>query len=157
MFYFGAAGGGVWRTKTGGREWENISDGFFGGSIGAVSVAPSDHNVIYVGGGEETVRGNVSSGSGMWKSVDAGKTWSSIGLEKSRHIPRVRIDPTNSDIVYAAVLGDLYKPTADRGVYKSIDGGKTWKKVLFANENAGAIDLILILITPVFYMPLPGI
>ena len=142
LFYFGAAGGGVWRTKTGGREWENISDGFFGGSIGAVSVAPSDHNVIYVGGGEETVRGNVSSGSGMWKSVDAGKTWSSIGLEKSRHIPRVRIDPTNSDIVYAAVLGDLYKPTADRGVYKSIDGGKTWKKVLFANENAGAIDLI---------------
>ena len=143
LFYFGATGGGVWRSTTGGREWENISDGYFGGSIGAVSVAPSDHNIIYVGGGEETVRGNVSSGSGMWKSVDAGKTWKQIGLEKSRHIPRVRIDPKNPDIVYAAVLGDIYKPGEDRGVYKSIDGGATWKKVLFANENAGAVDLTI--------------
>lgn len=143
LFYFGATGGGVWRTQDGGNTWENISDGYFGGSIGAVSVAPSDHNVIYVGGGEKTVRGNVSSGSGMWKSVDAGKTWKSIGLLNSRHIPRIKVDPKNADIVYAAVLGNIYKPTADRGVYKSTDGGNNWRKVLFANEDAGAVDLII--------------
>lgn len=143
LFYFGATGGGVWRTTTGGRECENISDGYFGGSIGAVAVAPSDHNVIYVGGGEKTVRGNVSSGSGMWKSVDAGKTWNNIGLEQSRHISRIRIDPNNPDIVYAAVMGDLYKPTQERGIYKSTDGGASWERILFSNENAGAVDLIL--------------
>lgn len=141
LFYFGATGGGVWKTENGGREWENISDGFFGGSIGAVEVAPSDHNVIYVGGGEKTLRGNVSSGYGIWKTVDAGKTWEKAGLEKSRHIPRIRIHPTNPDIVFAAVLGNIYKPTEDRGVYKSVDGGKTWKKTLFANADAGAVDL----------------
>lgn len=141
LFYFGATGGGVWRTTNGGREWENISDGYFGGSIGAVEVAPSDHNTIYVGGGEETLRGNVSSGYGAYKSIDAGKTWEHIGLDNSRHIPRMRVHPTNPDIVYAAVLGDIYKPTEERGVYKSIDGGKNWKRVLFANENAGAVDL----------------
>ncbi len=143
LFYFGATGGGVWKTQDGGITWTNISDGFFGGSIGAVSVAPSDHNVIYVGGGEVTVRGNVSSGSGMWKSEDAGKSWKQIGLTSSRHIPRIRIHPNNSDIVYAAVLGDIYKPSPDRGVYKSTDGGDTWRKVLFANDDAGAVDLII--------------
>uniref|UniRef100_UPI0035634FB3 WD40/YVTN/BNR-like repeat-containing protein n=1 Tax=Muriicola sp. TaxID=2020856 RepID=UPI0035634FB3 len=126
LFYFGATGGGVWKTTDGGRTWENISDGFFGGSIGAVEVAKSDPNVIYVGGGEKTLRGNVSSGYGVWKSVDAGKTWRSVGLEKSRHVPRIRIHPDNPDIVYAAVLGDIYKPSQDRGVYKSTDGGTTW-------------------------------
>ncbi|MAO08756.1 MAG: glycosyl hydrolase [Alteromonas sp.] len=143
LFYFGATGGGVWRTQNGGRTWENISDGYFGGSIGAIEVAGDDHNVIYVGGGEQTVRGNVSSGFGMWKSMDAGKTWTSAGLEKSRHIPRIATHPRNHEIVYAAVLGDLYKPTQERGVYKSVDGGKTWKRILFANENAGAVDLTL--------------
>lgn len=143
LFYFGATGGGVWRTKDGGQTWENISDGFFGGSIGAVEVAQSDPNVIYVGGGEKTLRGNVSSGYGMWKSVDAGKSWTAVGLEKSRHIPRIRVHPTNSDVVYAAVLGNIYKPTADRGVYKSTDGGQTWQKKLFVNEDAGIVDLIL--------------
>lgn len=141
LFYFGATGGGVWRTQDGGRSWENISDGFFGGSIGAVEVAQSDHNVIYVGGGEQTVRGNVSSGYGVWKSEDAGKTWTSAGLEQSRHIPRIRIHPTNPDVVFAAVLGNIYKPTQERGVYKSTDGGKSWRKVLFANDLAGAVDL----------------
>ncbi|MEZ4796892.1 MAG: glycosyl hydrolase [Flavobacteriaceae bacterium] len=141
LFYFGATGGGIWKTIDGGRTWENISDGYFGGSIGAISVSKSDPNVIYVGGGEKTVRGNVSSGYGMWKSEDAGKTWTSLGLEKSRHIPRIAIHPTDHNIVYAGVLGNLYKPTQERGVYKSTDGGKTWKKTLFANENAGVVDL----------------
>ena len=141
LYYFGATGGGVWKTTDAGNTYTNISDGFFGGSVGAVAVSESDNNVIYVGNGEKTVRGNVSSGDGMWKSVDAGKTWQHIGLEKSRHIPRVKIHPKNPEIVLAAVLGDLYKSDNERGVYKTIDGGKTWRKVLFANENAGAIDL----------------
>lgn len=143
LFYMGAAGGGVWRSNDAGTSWENISDGFFGGSVGAVAVAPSDPNTIYVGGGEVTLRGNVSSGYGMFKSEDAGKTWAASGLPDSRHIPRVRIDPKNPDIVYAAVLGNIYKPTQDRGVYKSTNGGKTWRKTLFANADAGAVDLII--------------
>ena len=143
LFYFGATGGGVWRTQDGGRSWKNISDGFFGGSVGSIEVAQSDPNVIYVGGGETTVRGNVSSGYGVWKSVDAGKTWQESGLKNSRHIPRMAIHPTDHNTVYAAVLGNIYKPTSDRGVYKSTDGGKTWKKILFVNENAGAVDLRL--------------
>ncbi|MDG5490660.1 glycosyl hydrolase [Psychroserpens sp. SPM9] len=143
LYYFGATGGGIWKTQDGGRSWDNISDGFFGGSIGAITVSKSDPNVMYVGGGEKTVRGNVSSGYGIWKSVDAGKTWTSSGLKNSRHVPRIAVDPTNHNIVYAAVLGNIYKPTADRGVYKSIDGGKTWKKTLFANEQAGVVDLLI--------------
>ena len=141
LFYFGAAGGGVWKTLDGGRTWDNISDGYFGGSIGAVEVAKSDPNVIYVGGGEKTLRGNVSSGYGVWKTEDGGKTWASAGLEKSRHVPRLRVHPTDYNTVYAAVLGDIYKPTKERGVYKSTDGGENWKQVLFVNEQAGAVDL----------------
>ncbi|WP_299548040.1 glycosyl hydrolase [Seonamhaeicola sp.] len=143
LYYFGATGGGIWKTTNGGREWENISDGFFGGSIGAISVSKSDPNVMYVGGGEKTVRGNVSSGYGIWKSVDAGKTWKASGLKNSRHVPRIAIHPTNPDIVYAGVLGNIYKPTQDRGVYKSVDGGETWEKILFSNEHAGVVDLIM--------------
>ncbi len=143
LFYMGAAGGGVWKTTDAGNTWKNISDGFFGGSIGAVAVSEWDNNVIYAGGGEVTVRGNVSSGNGMWKSVDAGKTWKFTGLKNSRHIPRIRIHPKNPDMVYAAVLGDLYKSSEERGVYKSTDGGKNWRKVLFANADAGAVDLIM--------------
>jgi photosystem II stability/assembly factor-like uncharacterized protein len=143
LFYFGATGGGVWRTQDGGRNWENISDGFFGGSIGSIDVADSDPNVIYVGGGETTVRGNVSSGYGVWKSEDAGKTWTESGLKTSRHIPRLAVHPTDHNTVYAAVLGNIYKPTSERGVYKTTDGGKTWNKILFVNEDAGAVDLIL--------------
>ena len=141
LFYMGATGGGVWRTKDGGSTWENISDGFFGGSIGAIAVSEYDNNVIYVGGGEVTIRGNVSSGYGMWKSEDAGQTWTSIGLPNSRHIPRIRIHPKNPDLVYAAVLGDLFKSSDERGVYRSKDGGKTWEKILFANAGAGDVDL----------------
>ncbi|MEX0274451.1 MAG: WD40/YVTN/BNR-like repeat-containing protein, partial [Flavobacteriaceae bacterium] len=111
LFYFGATGGGVWKTTNGGRSWKNISDGYFGGSIGAVEVAKSDPNVIYVGGGEKTLRGNVSSGYGIWKTEDGGKTWQKAGLEKSRHVPRIRVHPTDYNTVYAAVLGNIYRPT----------------------------------------------
>ncbi|WP_299337937.1 glycosyl hydrolase [uncultured Psychroserpens sp.] len=143
LYYFGSTGGGIWKTLDGGRSWDNISDGFFGGSIGAITVSKSDPNVMYVGGGEKTVRGNVSSGYGIWKSVDAGKTWMSAGLKNSRHVPRIAVDPTDHNIVYAGVLGNIYKPTQERGVYKSTDGGKTWKKTLFSNEHAGVVDLII--------------
>jgi photosystem II stability/assembly factor-like uncharacterized protein len=143
LFYMGATGGGVWKTTDAGNTWQNISDGFFGGSVGAVAVAESDNNVIYVGMGEKTVRGNVSSGDGIWKSENAGKTWKHIGLKNSRHIPRMRIHPKNADIVFAGVMGDLYKPTEERGIYKSIDGGENWKKVLFSDENSGVVDLII--------------
>lgn len=141
LYYFGGTGGGVWKTEDSGKTYENISDGYFGGSIGSIAIAPSDSNVIYVGGGEVTVRGNVSSGNGVWKSIDAGKTWTFSGLPKSRHIPRIVIDSNNPDIVYAAVLGNIYRPTKERGVYKSVNGGKTWKKVLFVNEQAGAVEI----------------
>jgi photosystem II stability/assembly factor-like uncharacterized protein len=141
LYYMGAAGGGVWKTEDAGATWSNISDGFFGGSIGAIAVAPSNKNVIYVGGGEVTVRGNVSHGSGMWKSVDAGKSWESIGLTDSQHIPRLRVHPTDPNTVFAAVLGHLYGSNQERGVFKSTDGGKSWNKVLFANEDAGAVDI----------------
>lgn len=143
LYYMGAAGGGVWKTDDAGSTWKNISDGFFGGSIGAIAVAPSDPNILYVGGGEVSVRGNVSHGYGMWKSYDAGKTWTNIGLNDSRRIPRIRIDPHDPNIVYAAVLGHLFGPNQERGVYKSTDGGQNWKRVLFANEDAGAVDLAI--------------
>ena len=142
-FYFGATGGGVWKTTDGGARWTNVSDGFFGGSIGAVAVSEWDPNVIYVGTGEKTVRGNVSHGDGMWKSTDAGRTWTHIGLDDSRHIARVRIHPTNPDRVYAAVMGHLFGPNAQRGVYRSRDGGASWERILFVNEQAGAVDLAM--------------
>ncbi len=140
-FYMGAAGGGVWKTTDGGRHWKPISDGFFGGTVGDIAVAASDPNVIYVGGGEQTLRGNVSYGYGMWRSVDAGKTWTSLGLPDSRHVGRIRVHPANPDLVYVAVIGDLYKPTEQRGVYRSKDGGKNWERILFASADAGAVDL----------------
>jgi photosystem II stability/assembly factor-like uncharacterized protein len=143
QFYFGATGGGVWKTMDGGATWDNVSDGFLGGSIGAVEVCAADRNVLYVGGGEVTVRGNVSHGSGMWKSTDAGKTWKAIGLEDTYHIPRVRTHPRNPDLVYVAALGHLHGPNKQRGVFRSKDGGKTWENILFVNEEIGAVDLIL--------------
>jgi photosystem II stability/assembly factor-like uncharacterized protein len=143
LFYFGSTGGGIWKTLDGGRSWENISDGFFGGSVGAIAVSESDNNVIVVGGGEKTVRGNVSFGYGVWITQDGGKTWEQKGLRNVRHISRIRIDPNDHNIIYAAVMGDLYKDTQERGVYKSTDGGDTWNKVLYANSRSGAVDLII--------------
>ena len=142
-YYFASTGGGVWKSDDGGSKWRNISDGYFGGSVGAVAVAESDPNVVYAGLGEKTVRGNVSSNFGVWKSTDAGKTWSFIGLEDTRHIGRIRVHPTDPDIVYVAAMGDLWQSSEARGVYKSTDGGETWNKILFANEDAGAVDLVL--------------
>ncbi|MDZ7651042.1 MAG: hypothetical protein U5K54_30085 [Cytophagales bacterium] len=124
-------------------SWTNISDGYFGSSIGAIAVSEWDNNVIYVGQGEVTVRGNVSYGHGIYKSTDAGKTWTTCGLKDSKHVPRIRIHPKNPDLVYAAVLGDLFKSSEERGVYRSEDGGKNWKRVLFANADAGAVDLCM--------------
>lgn len=141
LYYFGATGGGVWKSTNASGTWKNISDGFFGGAIGSIAVSAFDPNIIYVGTGEETVRGNVSSGNGMWKSEDAGKTWQHVGLEDSRHITRIAIDPRNPDVVYAACLGHLYGPNDQRGVYKTTDGGKTWNRILFVSKEAGAVDL----------------
>ncbi|SMB98672.1 glycosyl hydrolase BNR repeat-containing protein [Hymenobacter roseosalivarius DSM 11622] len=143
LYYMGTAGGGVWRTTDGGGTWDNISDRYFGGSVGAVAVSESDPNVLYAGEGEQTVRGNVSSGFGVWKSQDAGQTWVNVGLKDSRHIGRIRIHPKNPDLVYVAAMGDLYAPSEMRGVYRSKDGGKNWERVLFANKDAGAVDLLL--------------
>lgn len=143
VYYMGSTGGGVWKTTNAGNTWKNISDGFFGGSIGAVAVSESDPNVIYVGGGEETVRGNTSFGYGVWKSEDAGTSWKSIGLDKTRFTGRIRIHPTNPDVVYVASMGNIFAPHPDRGVFKSVDGGKNWKKVLFVNDTVGAVDLCL--------------
>lgn len=143
LFYFGATGGGIWRSVDSGNSWTNISDGFFGGSIGSVTVAESDPNVIFVGGGECTVRGNVSFGDGIWKSTDAGDHWKHMGLESSRHIPRIRIHPNDPNIVLAAVLGDLYKDSEERGIYRTEDGGENWEKTLFVNDSTGFIDLVM--------------
>ena len=143
LYYMGTAGGGVWKTEDAGNTWECISDGYFGGSIGSVSVSESDPNIIYVGEGEQTLRGNVSSGKGAWKSTDAGKSWSFIGLNNTEHISRIRIHPKNPDIVYFAALGNLWKPNKERGLYKSIDGGKSWKKILYVSDKAGVGDIVL--------------
>ena len=142
-YIIGTAGGGVWKTSDGGNTWSCISDGYFGGSIGAVAMAPSDDNVLYVGEGEQTLRGNVSSGNGLWKSTDGGVTWNHIGLKGTEHIARISVHPTNPDIVYVAAIGNLWKPNNERGIYKTIDGGKNWTKVLFESDKAGGGDLIL--------------
>ena len=144
LFYMGATGGGVWKTTDGGASWKNISDGYFGGTIGSVAVAPSNESILYVGEGENTVRGNVSEGlQGMWKSMDGGKTWKNIGLKEGRHITKIIVHPTDPDKVWVAVLGHLFGPHEERGIFKTTDGGKTWKKVLYANNQSGASDLAM--------------
>lgn len=141
-FYMGSTGGGIWKTTDAGRNFVNVSDGFFSvGSIGAVIVAPSDPKVIYVGTGSSKIRSNVSIGKGMYKSTDAGKTWSFIGLADAGQIATVRVDPSNPDVVYVAAQGNPFRANAERGVYKSVDGGKTWKQILHISDTAGATDL----------------
>ena len=143
-FYFGACSGGVWKTTDGGLYWENISDGFFNtGAVGAIAVSESDPNVIYAGTGEACIRGNVSHGDGVYKSADAGKTWKHVGLSDTRHIARVRIHPTNPDLVYVAALGHAFGANDERGVFRSSDGGATWEKVLYRDARSGAADLTI--------------
>lgn len=143
-FYFGATGGGLWKTEDGGLTWVNISDkAFKTGSVGAIAVAESDPNVIYVGMGEACIRGNVSPGDGVYKSTDGGKTWKHMGLTETQTIARIRVHPKDPDLVYVAALGHVFGPHPDRGVFRSTDGGKTWKKVLYKDEKTGAIDLAM--------------
>ncbi len=141
IFYFGAVAGGVWKTTDAGRTWKPIFDDAPIASIGALAIAPSDPNVIYVGTGEADMRSDITYGNGVYKSTDAGKTWRHIGLEDTRQIGRVIVDPQNPDVVYVAALGHSYGPNVERGVFRSNDGGRTWKKVLYKDENTGATDI----------------
>ena len=140
-FYFGSVGGGVWKTVNAGRTWTPIFDATNVASIGAIGVAPSDANVIYVGTGEPDMRDSIAYGNGVYKSTDAGKTWKHLGLENTKQIGRIIVDPKNSNVVFVAALGNAYTANPDRGVYRSRDGGVTWQKVLFKNDDVGAIDL----------------
>jgi photosystem II stability/assembly factor-like uncharacterized protein len=141
-FYFGAVAGGVWKSVDAGTYWRPVSDGFFNtSSIGALAVAPSDSNVLYAGTGETTIRIDVSHGDGVYKSTDAGNTWKHIGLSETRFIGKIRVHPTNPDILWVAALGHAFGPNSERGIYKSEDGGETWKHVLFVSDKAGAVDL----------------
>lgn len=141
-FYFGACAGGIWKTVDGGVFWRCVSDGYMGSSaVGSIAVAPSDANVIYAGTGETAIRLDVSYGDGLYKSTDAGRSWKHIGLKNSKFVGRIVVHPQNPDLVYAAVLGDIFGPNAERGVYRSKDGGKHWERILFRSNVAGAIDL----------------
>lgn len=144
-YYMGTCGGGVWKTKDAGVSWQNISDGFFKtGSVGAIEVAESDPNVVYVGMGEHAVRGVMTShGDGVYKSTDAGQTWTHMGLANSRHIAEMQIHPENPEVVYVAVQGAAYGDSVDRGIYKSEDGGKNWSKILYVDATTGASDISL--------------
>jgi len=143
-FYMGTTGGGIWKTEDGGTYWENISDSFFKrASVGALAIAESDPNVIYVGMGESTIRSNVSHGDGVYKSTDGGRTWKHCGLTETRNIGKVRVHPTNPDLVYVGAFGHAHGPNPERGVYRSQDGGKTWEHLLFRSPEAGVVDLSL--------------
>src|SRR5262249_43632024 len=142
-FFFGSVGGGLWKSTNSGRTWAPVFDSQPIASIGAVAVSPSNPNVVYVGTGEADVRSQISYGNGMYKSTDSGATWTHIGLDNTRQIGRVLVDPKNPNTVFVAALGHVYGTNPDRGVYRSRDGGGSWQKVLFKNENVGAADLAL--------------
>src|SRR5438874_4064844 len=143
-FYFGACAGGVWKTTDGGTYWHNVSDGFFNtAAVGAIAVSESDPNVVYAGTGETTIRGNVSHGDGVYKSTDAGKTWSNVGLRDTRHIGKIRIHPRDPNTVYVAALGHAFGPNEERGVFRSKDGGRNWERVLYKSDRAGSHDIAM--------------
>ena len=144
VFYFGAVAGGVWKTEDAGTTWRNISDGYFNSSaVGALTVSESDPNVIYAGMGETAIRTDIVHGDGVYRSIDGGQTWTHLGLADSRYIGEIRVHPKNPDIVYVAALGHVFGPNKDRGIFRSHAGGRTWDKVLYKNEGAGAIDIAL--------------
>lgn len=143
-FYFGSVGGGVWKTTDGGSNWKCVSDKYFGGSIGAVAVAPSDDNVVYAGEGENTLRGNESEGlNGIWRSDDGGRSWKNCGLKDARHVSRILVHPRDPNTAWAAVIGHSFGPNDTRGVYQTTDGGKSWKRLLFVNNLTGAAELAM--------------
>jgi photosystem II stability/assembly factor-like uncharacterized protein len=142
VYYFGAVAGGVWKTTDAGVTWTPLTDTTDIRSIGAIEAAPSDPNVIYVGTGEACIRGDISFGNGMYKSTDAGKTWTHLGLDDTRHIGRVAVDPNNADVVLVAALGHAFGPNEQRGIYRTADGGKTWTKVLYKDDKSGGIDVV---------------
>lgn len=143
-YYFGAVGGGLWKTTDGGTTWRPVTDGQIqSSSVGAVAVAESNPDVVYLGMGETELRGNIMQGDGLYKSIDAGKTWKHIGLGDTQAISRIRVDPSNADVVYVSALGHPYAANAERGVFRSRDGGKTWQKILYKNDRAGAVDLCI--------------
>jgi photosystem II stability/assembly factor-like uncharacterized protein len=142
-YYAGAASGGLWKTTDAGIHWAPITDGLPFSSIGSVTVAPSDPNVVWIGTGEPFIRSHISAGWGMWRSTDAGKTWQRAGLDNSGRIARIQVDPRNPDVALAAVLGFSYGPQAERGIWRTTDGGKTWEKTLFVNDSTGAVDVLM--------------
>ena len=142
-YYMGTTGGGVFKSIDGGKTAFPVTDAYFGGTIGAVTVQQSNPDVVWAGGGETPIRGNVSHGDGVWKTIDAGKTWQYMGLKETQYISRIRIHPDNPDIVYVGGFGHVFGPNKDRGVYRTTDGGKTWKNILFRNDSTGVADMIM--------------
>ena len=133
----GTTGGGVFKSINDGQSWAPVTDKYFGGTIGAIAVSASSPDVVYVGGGEYPIRGNVSHGDGVWKTTDGGKTWTFMGLGETRQIADIVVNPTNPDLVYVGALGHVWAPNPERGVFRSKDGGKTWEKILFRNDSTG--------------------
>ena len=142
VFYFGGASGGVWKSVDTGVSWQPIFDKQNIASIGSIAVAPSDHNIIYVGTGEACIRGNITYGNGVYKSIDGGKTWKNLGLKDTRHIGAVIVDPRNPNIAFVAALGHAYGTNEERGLFRTTDGGATWQKVLYKDNKTGAIDVV---------------
>ncbi|HEX9894409.1 MAG TPA: glycosyl hydrolase [Gemmatimonadales bacterium] len=140
-YWMGTTGGGVFKTTDGGESWTPVSDRHFGGTIGAIAVAESNPDIVYVGGGEFPIRGNTSHGDGVYKTTDGGRSWSYLGLVETRHIGKIRVHPRNPDVVYVAALGQVFGPSPERGIFKSTDGGRNWRRVLFRNDSTGAVDL----------------